>query len=275
MRQSLAAEVIPEESLTPQPPAAAVAAAAAGSGAGGGEYAAAEEAQQEQEAAAAAVTPAAAARTPAAADTPAGEAGDELTQDMDMDISMTLWGATPGLLGDSHLTPMHGWRSSQQQQYDVLPQQLDTNVLPNSPGLGAGEANTDVDADAGGMGQYGGDEDAAPASPDASPAAAAGGLGGGGYAAAGDVEGLTTNLLLDDRLEEHRQLPGWGHVPLGGAAALGRASLGATGGLNHTGRGSVGSNVLTMHSVSAYACGEGVQCENTSCFVSQTALVKD
>jgi hypothetical protein len=58
------------------------------------------------------------------------------------------------------------------------------------------------------------------------------------------VEGLTTNLLLDDR-----QLPGWGHVPLGGAAAS-RPSLGATGGLNHTGRGSVGSNVLTMPSVS-------------------------
>jgi hypothetical protein len=63
------------------------------------------------------------------------------------------------------------------------------------------------------------------------------------------VDGLTTNLLLDD----HRQLGGWGHVPLGGTEA--RPSLGGAGGLTtHTGRGSVGSNVLTMHMVSYMCC---------------------
>lgn len=54
-------------------------------------------------------------------------------------------------------------------------------------------------------------------------------VGEGGGAAAQDADGLTTNLLLDDRIAG-----GWGHVI--GARAPGT-----------TGRGSVGSNVLTMH----------------------------
>jgi hypothetical protein len=64
------------------------------------------------------------------------------------------------------------------------------------------------------------------------------------------LDGLTTNLLLDDR-----QLPGWGHVPLAGAST--RPSLGGGGSLTtHTGRGSVGSNVLTMHTVRGLGCCE-------------------
>lgn len=55
-----------------------------------------------------------------------------------------------------------------------------------------------------------------------------------GAAAAADGDGLTTNLLLDDR-----DLGGWAHVPLAQHAACGT-----------TGRGSVGSNVPTMHLVS-------------------------
>lgn len=67
-------------------------------------------------------------------------------------------------------------------------------------------------------------------------------------AAGAELDGLTTNLLLDD----HRQLPGWGHIPLGGIGA--RPSLGGMGGMTtHTGRGSVGSNMLTMHTVSSSA----------------------
>jgi hypothetical protein len=56
-----------------------------------------------------------------------------------------------------------------------------------------------------------------------------------GAAAGGDGDGLTTNLLLDDR-----DLGGWAHVPLAQHASCGT-----------TGRGSVGSNVPTMHLVSA------------------------
>jgi hypothetical protein len=62
--------------------------------------------------------------------------------------------------------------------------------------------------------------------PDFSGAAAA--------AAAADGDGLTTNLLLDDR-----DLGGWAHVPLAQHTSCGT-----------TGRGSVGSNVPTMHLVS-------------------------
>lgn len=104
------------------------------------------------------------------------------------------------------------------------------------------------------------------------PAAAAAG--------AADADGLTTNLLLDET--GRPSLPGWGHVPLaggrGGATAAaasaaglagpqGMASLAAGGagmagrtsggGMTTmmTGRGSVGSNVLTMHTVRLLECG--------------------
>lgn len=50
-----------------------------------------------------------------------------------------------------------------------------------------------------------------------------------GSVAAQDADGLTTNLLLDDR-----DIVGWGHVPVAP---------------HTTGRGSVGSNVPTMHLV--------------------------
>jgi hypothetical protein len=57
---------------------------------------------------------------------------------------------------------------------------------------------------------------------------------GAAAAAAADGDGLTTNLLLDDR-----DLGGWAHVPLAQHTSCGT-----------TGRGSVGSNVPTMHLVS-------------------------
>lgn len=236
-RASLAAETIPEETLTPQPPAAAPACASAqpefefSTGAG------AASPQQQGDAtgaAAAAVTP---ARGAGAAP---GAAEGELTQDMDMDISLNLGGATPGLLGDSHLTPLvqqGGWRHA--QQTPLQQQQLSQfEVVPESPegGAAAGPA-PDGGADLMDVDGIQPDENAPPASPGgggASPAGAA--------AAGGEVDGLTTNLLLDD----HRQLPGWGHVPLGERASLGGAGGGLT---THTGRGSVGSNVLTMHTV--------------------------
>jgi len=56
--------------------------------------------------------------------------------------------------------------------------------------------------------------------------------------AMGDVDGLTTNLLLDDRNAEDSC---WGHVPPA------RASSG-------TGRGSVGSNVPTLHGLVSFSC---------------------
>lgn len=258
-RSSLAAEAIPEEAATPQPQAAAAAAAefeaeftfdtgaAAVAGRGAADNAAADSPQQQQLDGTEPLDRAAAAA--AAAITPARGAADDLTQEMDMDISAGLGGATPGLLGDSHLTPMHGWRQQQQQQTPMQQQQQqheDFDMVPESPeGATAGPAADDADACANddAMDVDGSDENAPPASPGASPAAAA--------AAAADVDALTTNLLLDD----HRQLSGWGHVPLGGTEA--RPSLGGAGGLTtHTGRGSVGSNVLTMHTVSCFCCGD-------------------
>jgi hypothetical protein len=250
---SLAAEVIPEETATPQPPSAAAAASGA---------AAVKEAEFTFDTGAAAgasraCAAAAAAdsvtadsplqqqlggtepldRTAAAAVTPAHGAAGDLTQEMDMDISVGLGGATPGLLGDSHLTPMYGWSQQQQQQQAPMQQHKEFDMVPESPeGAAAGPADACADDDA--MNVDSADENAPPASPGDSPAATA----------AADVDGLTTSLLLDD----HRQLGGWGHVPLGGTKA--RPSLGGAGGLTtHTGRGSVGSNVLTMHSVS-YMC---------------------
>jgi len=171
-------------------------------------------------------------------------ASGDVTQEMA--ISMSLTGATPGLLGASHSTPQHNW---QQQQRDATPVQQHQHLDMESPELGvpvsaaaaAYAAPAEVQhgdpagCDSDGM-DIDADENAAPASPAAGPA--------GGSAAAGDVDGLTTNLLLDD----NRQLMGWGHVPL--AVNNTRPSLGGGGGLTtHTGRGSVGSNVLTMHSV--------------------------
>lgn len=175
---------------------------------------------------------------------------------------MSLTGATPGLLGASHSTPQHNWQQQQQQkdatpvqQVDETPQQqqhqhqhldmespeLGVPVSSAAAGAAAYAAPAEVQqgdpagCDSDGM-DIDADENAAPASPAAGPA--------GGAAAAGDVDGLTTNLLLDDQ----RQLMGWGHVPL--AVQNTRPSLGGGGGLTtHTGRGSVGSNVLTMHSV--------------------------
>lgn len=169
---------------------------------------------------------------------------------MDMDTSMSLGlGATPGLLGDSHLTPMQSWpRQQQPQGYGAVAAESPelgvqggaaaAAAVGTAAGAGESDEEAAMDVDA--------DENAPPASPAASPAAAAGGAAAAG--AGPDVDGLTTNLLLDDQ----RQLPGWGHVPLGGAGM--RPSPGGAGGLTtHTGRGSVGSNVLTMHSVSEAA----------------------
>jgi hypothetical protein len=69
-----------------------------------------------------------------------------------------------------------------------------------------------------------------------------GGVPGFPGAAAADGDCLTTNLLLDDR-----DLGGWAHVPLAQHASCGT-----------TGRGSVGSNVPTMHLVSAGRTAGGV-----------------
>lgn len=227
-RASLAAEPIPEEAaVTPQPSnaeqarqqqhqeeeeqeaAAAAVAEAEGAGAGSPQ-------QQQLEDTTAPLD----STTPQAA--AAADAAGDVTQDMD--VSMTLGGTTPAAA-----TPMV--QQQEQQQHHLEP-------FPESPELGAfvNGSRDDMDVD--------GDENAPPASP---PAAAAGG-GGAGGAAAADLDGLTTHLLMDDN---RQQLPGWGHVPLAGAHTE-RASLGASGGgglTTHTGRGSVGSNVLTMHSV--------------------------
>lgn len=181
-RPSLATEVIPEETLTPQPPAAGAAAAAAADGdddnaahdefefdmgRGGTMTRAAApspaQLQEEQQDATGSLEAAAAA---AAAGTPAhmGAAGADTTQDMDMDISMGLGGATPGLLGNSHMTPVqHGWRQQQQTPMQQQ-QQQHFEMVPESPeASAAGPADDGMDAD----------ENAPPASPGASPAAGA------------------------------------------------------------------------------------------------------
>jgi hypothetical protein len=181
-----------------------------------------------------------------------------------MDISLGLGGATPGLLGDSHLSPMGmqqgGWRHHAQQQQTPLQQQQQQQqhlsqqqqqsqqyeMVPESPEEGrdaaaaeaAGSPADGETADLMDVDEMHADENAPPASPAGAAAAAAAAAAGGG-----EVDGLTTNLLLDD----HRQLAGWGHVPLGARPSLGGAGGGLT---THTGRGSVGSNVLTMHTVS-------------------------
>lgn len=247
---SLAAETIPEETLTPQPPAAAAPTGASAqpevefsTGTGG--------ASPQQQGDTAAVTPARGAGASAAREAAEGE----LTQDMDMDISLNLGGATPGLLGDSHLTPLvqqgGGWRHAQQTP---LQQQLSqfSEVVLESPFEGGGAAANSPPQDGGAADLMDVDDEFQQADENAPPAAAStpGGVGAAGSpadaaaaaAGGGEVDGLTTNLLLDD----HRQLAGWGHVPLGARASLGGAGGGLT---THTGRGSVGSNVLTMHTV--------------------------
>lgn len=70
-------------------------------------------------------------------------------------------------------------------------------------------------------------------------------VGDGGGAAAQDADGLTTNLLLDDR-----SVGGWDHVI--GAGVPGT-----------TGRGSVGSNVLTMHGLVSETL--SLHCQSTEC----------
>lgn len=271
-RASLAPETIPEETLTPQPPAAAAAAAAGVSAQQPEEFefstgaGAASPPQQRGDAtgaaAAGAVTPAHGAGSAAAGAASALKASLYRTEECelteDMDISLGLGGATPGLLGDSHLTPLGvqqqggHWRHhaqqtplQQHQQYEMVPESPAEGGAAAAGALANSGADFDDQMDVDEMQQP--DQNAPPGvfSPGgvggASPADAAAGAGAAGGCC--EVDGLTTNLLLDD----HRQLPGWGHVPLVGE----RASLGGAGGglTTHTGRGSVGSNVLTMHTV--------------------------
>jgi hypothetical protein len=151
-----------------------------------------------------------------------------------MDVSFTLGGNTPGLLGGPHAAGSDGAAGHQQQgrRRSSSQRRSSAGLLLDSPQLQAGQAG------------------------------------------AADADGLTASLLLDDS-GRHEQLPGWGHVPLAGAAAAGaggadardsfegppgaddgsgRASLPGGGLTMMTGRGSVGSNMLTMHTVGV-VCG--------------------